>query len=634
METMTERTKKFTSRNSTIYCLATPKLHLKLALVLQFAFFEVSAFAVRDSKIVKGDKPATNRMTVYCEKMKKWSKNRNHKLNQLLEIDFQNNLEESPEFATFAGKPGFNDKWTDWSDSAIERRRSDLICLREALNGSAKEKWTEADELNFKLFKKKTDTSVEGLFFQDELLRINQMDGIQVDVVDVLKDSPGATKKDIEDRFTRLKSFSRLVDETISLMERGLKLGISNPKVLMLKVPKQIDSVLEGSLEDGPLYSVFKESSFVTASPKNVWVLNEAKTIIQENVYPSLKKLKKFLVEEYIPNCRTSTSWKDLPNGEAWYNFLARYHTTTSMSALDIHQLGLREVERLENAMKSLRESIPGVSAGANREDFHRFLLNDPQFFYSTSKDLLTNYRDIAKRIDPELPKLFKTLPRLTYGVREISPHKAEAAPTAYYHEGSAEAGYPGYFEANTFDLKSRPKWEMEVLTLHEAVPGHHLQLALQSEMTDIPEFRKYISYTSFIEGWGLYAESLGSDLGLFRDVYSKYGYFAYEMWRSVRLVVDTGMHALGWTREQGLTYFMDHIPKTKLQAENEIDRYLVNPGQALAYKVGQLKFLELRERVKAKLKDKFDIRLFHDEILKRGALPMDLLETYVDKKF
>ena len=274
--------------------------------------------------------------------------------------------------------------------------------------------------------------------------------------------------------------------------------------------------------------------------------------------------------------------------------------------------------------MTKLREQIKFKGSA---EDFNKFLLTDPQFYYAKKDDLLNGYRNIAKRIDPELPKLFKELPRLTYGVREMPEYKAKESPGAYYEQGSLEAGRAGYFTANTYDLRVRPKWAMEALTMHESVPGHHLQIALAQEIKGLPKFRTEGAYTAYVEGWGLYAEHLGEEMGFYKDPYSKYGELTYEMWRAVRLVVDTGMHAKSWSRQKAIDFMKSRLPKSQLEVEVEIDRYVTWPGQALAYKVGQLKFLELRARAKATLGEKFNVREFHDELLRHGALPMDVLE-------
>ncbi len=262
--------------------------------------------------------------------------------------------------------------------------------------------------------------------------------------------------------------------------------------------------------------------------------------------------------------------------------------------------------------------------------DFCQFLRTDPRFFYDKPEDLLTGYRDIAKRIDPELIKLFGKLPRLPYGVVAVPAYSEKSQTTAYYEEGSLAAGRPGYFNANTYDLKSRPKWEMEALTSHEAVPGHHLQIAIAQELEGVPEWRKHDDYTAFVEGWGLYSESLGTEMGLYKDPYSKFGQLTYEIWRAIRLVVDTGMHTMGWTRQQAIDYFKANSAKAEHDIEVEVDRYIVWPGQALAYKIGELKIKEMRAYAEKELGAKFDIRAFHDHILGNGAVPLDLLEKNV----
>jgi len=287
----------------------------------------------------------------------------------------------------------------------------------------------------------------------------------------------------------------------------------------------------------------------------------------------------------------------------------------------------MREVQRIRALMDSV---IASTGFKGSFADFARFLRTDPQFFYDDSASLVRAYRDIAKRADPGLIKLFGKLPRLPYGVTTIPSFMAKSQTTAYYQGGSLQAGRPGYFFVNTYDLKSRPKWEMEALSLHEAVPGHHLQIALAQELDGVPEFRRYGGYTAFVEGWGLYAEGLGPQLGMYQDPYSKFGQLTYEMWRAVRLVLDTGIHAMGWTREQALQFFKDNAPKAEQDITVEVDRYIAWPGQALAYKIGQLKFRELRDSATAALGPRFDIRAYHDEALRNGALPLDLLEQDV----
>jgi uncharacterized protein (DUF885 family) len=297
------------------------------------------------------------------------------------------------------------------------------------------------------------------------------------------------------------------------------------------------------------------------------------------------------------------------------------------MSPQEIHDIGLREVKRIRAEMNVI---IKSTGFEGSFEEFLHFLRTDPQFYHTSAADLMREYRDIAKRADPELTRVFGHLPRTPYGVIEVPSYAEQSTTTAYYQRGSLKAGRPGYYFANTYALETRPRWEMEALTLHEAVPGHHLQISIQQELENVPWFRQNPSYTAFSEGWGLYAESLGEEMGFYKDPYSKFGQLTYEMWRAIRLVVDTGMHYLGWSRQQAIDYFKANAGKSEHDIVVEIDRYIVWPGQALAYKIGELKIKELRAYAEEKLGDEFDIRAFHDEVLGRGAVPLKVLDTNI----
>ena len=353
----------------------------------------------------------------------------------------------------------------------------------------------------------------------------------------------------------------------------------------------------------------------------------EAVKIYGEQLVPAYRKLHEYLVQEYLPKTRESTAWEALPDGAKWYALLVREHTTTRMSPEEIHELGLSEVKRIRGEM----EKVAGEAGYAGRyAEFVNYLRTDPRFYYTDADDVLRGFRDIAKRIDPGLPRLFGKLPRLTYGVKAIPDYAAESAPAAYYEGGSTQTGRPGYFCANTSNLAARPKWQMETLALHESVPGHHLQISLAQEMEGEPEFRKYDGYTAYVEGWALYCESLGREFGLYRDPPSHYGELSFEIWRAARLVVDTGLHAKGWSRQQAIDYMVQNGGRTAYEAGVEVDRYIVSPGQALAYKIGQLKILALRDEAQKALGDRFDLRAFHDLLLGQGALPLDVLESQV----
>jgi uncharacterized protein (DUF885 family) len=333
-------------------------------------------------------------------------------------------------------------------------------------------------------------------------------------------------------------------------------------------------------------------------------------------------------VEHYIPAARESIGMRALPDGEAWYSWSVRHYTTTRLTPDEIHAVGLSEVERIRAQMDG---AIAASGFTGTFHDFARFLRTDPRFYFEKPGDLLAAYRDICKRADPELVRLFGRLPRLPYGVKPVPAYAEKSQTTAYYEPGSPAAGRPGYFFANTYDLPSRPIWEMEPLALHEAVPGHHLQIALQQELRDLPPFRRHLYVDAFGEGWGLYSERLGLEAGFYQDPYSNFGRLTYEMWRACRLVVDTGLHAKGWSRDQALRYLAENTALSIHEVTTETDRYIAWPGQALAYKMGELKIRELRQRAESVLGPRFDVRAFHDAVLREGSVPLTVLEAQID---
>lgn len=546
------------------------------------------------------------------------------KLKRFLDEQWKYRMTEFPEWATYVGYPGQNRRWTDRSRPALERRKVEEVCQLVALRRIPARALSQKDRVTHEMALRRLENSIEGHRFDDDVLMLDHLGGIHMSLPDLLMAMPRTKASDYEDILARLESFPAVTEQTEALLREGLKKGITPVKMFMAKVPAQFDGVLTPKPEDSPLLRPFLEAGAGLSEAERLAFREKGLTVIRERVYPALAKLKDFVVTQYIPGCREFISWSAMPDGKNWYAYLVKSSTTTNQTPEELHQIGLREVERLLAEMNKIREQ---VKFKGDLKKFNRFLLEDPQFYFKDPKDLMLAYRDIAKRIDPELPRLFKTLPRLPYGIREMPAYKAPSAPTAYYMSGSIEAGRAGFFEANTYDLKARPKWGMEALTIHEAVPGHHLQIALAQEVEGLPEFRRRGGYTAFVEGWALYSESLGEELGFYKDPYSMYGRHSYELWRAIRLVVDTGMHHLGWSREKALQYFMDLMPKTRLESEVEIDRYITWPGQALAYKVGQMKFVELREKARQTLGEKFDIRAYHDEVLRHGAVPLDVLD-------
>jgi len=550
------------------------------------------------------------------------------KLNRLIDDEWAWGLQEFPTGATSLGEPGYNDRWPDLAASAYERRRKHAHDVLARLKAIDRSKLPKDDQLNYDLFRRDVELDIAGQRFPEELMPINQMGGLHQDVADLMLYSPHEKVKDFDDTLKRLRSFPLLLDQTIDLMRRGLAKGLTPPRITLRNVREAIDSQIVDDPTRSPIYEqAFGKFPESVSKSEQDRIRSEAQAAIRESVVPAYRKLAKFWNEEYEPRARTTVGASNLPDGKAWYEWRIRQMTTTDLTADQIHEIGLHEVKRIRAEMEKIKDQ---TGFKGDLAAFFTFLRTDPQFYFHSKDALITAYRDIAKRIDPELPRLFGTLPRLTYGVLPVPAYSEKNQTTAYYSPGSVEAGRPGYFFANTYDLKSRPKWEMEALTVHEAVPGHHLQISRAQELGELPKFRRNAGYTAFVEGWGLYSESLGPELGLYKDPYSKFGQLTYEMWRAIRLVVDTGIHSKGWTREQAISFFKDNAGKTEHDITVEIDRYIVLPAQALAYKLGELKIKELRAYATQELGDRFDIRRFHDVVLGAGSLPLSILETRV----
>ena len=439
---------------------------------------------------------------------------------------------------------------------------------------------------------------------------------------------PQRNRQDFQDQLTRLTNASAYIEQNIAMLREGLAKGITPPQITLRDVPQQIRNTIPEDVNQSPLLSSFTNFPDSISDDEEAALIAEAKRIITEQLYPALNQLLVFMETDYIPNAASSIALSDMPDGTNWYNHRVKQFTTSSLTANEIHELGLSEVKRIRAEMDKV---IADSGFEGSFSEFTHFLRTDKQFYMTSAEDLLRGYRDIAKRADPELAKLFGTLPRLPYGVIAIPDYAAKSQTTAYYWGGSNKTGRAGYFYANTYALNTRPTWEMEALTLHEAMPGHHLQISISQELPETHPLRQNLSYTGFVEGWGLYAESLGTEMGFYTDPYNRFGQLSYEMWRAVRLVVDTGMHMFGWDRQRAIDFFASNTAKSLHDIEVEIDRYISWPGQALAYKLGELKFKELRARATEKLGDKFDVREFHDQLLNRGALPLDILEQRIN---
>jgi len=547
-------------------------------------------------------------------------------LHDLFAREWEYGLRENPTRASQQGDRRWNDRWRDLSLEAIKRRHAHAREVVAQLAKIDRARLSAADQLNYDLFKKDYESGIEEFKFRWYLVPLNQRGGIQTEneLADSLRFE---TVKDYQDWIARINAFPAYMDQTIALMREGIAAKMLLPKVIMQRVPAQIDKQIVANPEQSPFYKPFKRFPTGIVVREQERLMREALLAIATNVIPSYQRFKKFFVEEYLPASYDEVGAWQMPEGEAMYAFFVRKYTTTNVTPREVHEKGLSEVKRIHAAMQEVMDQ---VGFKGTFQEFFTFLRTDQRFYYKTPEELFAAYQALAKRIDPNLVKVFRKLPRMPYGVEPIPSAIAPDTTTAYYRQPAADGSRAGTYFVNLFQPEARPRWEMMALSLHESVPGHHLQIALAQEQGDIPNFRRYGGYTAFTEGWGLYAESLGQEMGLYDDPYAKFGQLTYEMWRAVRLVVDTGMHQMHWSRKQAIDYFMENAPKQQLDIINEIDRYIAWPGQALAYKTGELKIKELRERAHRELGSSFDLREFHEVVLGSGAVPLDVLERNV----
>jgi uncharacterized protein (DUF885 family) len=554
-------------------------------------------------------------------------------LHALVEDYFEQQLELSPMNATAIGdsryddrlddstSPGFREKAFGIERAFLDRaRRIDAAML------------SPAARLTYDIFVSEREQALEGQKFREDYMPFNQMSGLPMDLAvygSGTGPQPFATVKDYERFLARVREFPRWADGAIVQMRLGMANGITVPKVAMAKVAPQLREIVTAKLEDNifwaPMVSIPKDMS-----AKDRQRITDAYTLaLTREVLPAYTRLADFLERDYLPAARTTVGWTDLPDGQAWYRWRIRQSTTMNMPAEEIHQLGLAEVARIRGEMLRVKAQ---VGFGGDLDAFFTHLEEDPQFYYASEAELLGAYRDVKRRIDAMLPKLFADFPKADYEIRAVEPFRAASAAGASYQAPSADGKRPGIFYINTHNLKAQPKFGLETLSLHEAAPGHHFQIAIQQELTDLPRFRRFNGYVSYSEGWALYAESIGKELGVFTDPYQWYGRLSDEMLRAMRLVVDTGLHAKGWSREQAIKYMLDNSSLAESDVTAEVERYIVWPGQALGYKLGQLHITALRAKAQAQLGGSFDVREFHSQVLRDGALPMDVLTAKIDR--
>ncbi|MGZ5072373.1 MAG: DUF885 domain-containing protein [Usitatibacter sp.] len=560
----------------------------------------------------------------------------NKALNDLFEREFANELVEHPELATLVGVPGFDDKLTDRSPQAVARRKAHTKDVLAELGRYDPASLSTQDRISRELaletftMRDRENALYGDLPFgasEDGWMPASTMNGPQMTMAFLTRAARFATVADYENYLKRLAAVPAMLEQRQAQMRAGMRSGWMPPHEAMVRVPPMYIVFAGADVTASPLWRPFAKFPADVPAADQARLAASAKSVLAERVHPAFAAFKRFLEDDYLPATRKDLAASKLPAGPAYYALRVREMTTLPLDPAAIHETGKSEVARIRKAMD---EVIASTGFKGTFAQFLEFIRTDPRFFFKTPEARLMAYRDIAKRADAELPKLFAELPRLPYGVRAMEAFEGDNADQ--YIPGALDGTRAGFFEANVNNLGKRPSHEMESTLLHEAVPGHHLQNARAQELTGLPTFRRALWYVAYGEGWALYAESLGYEMGFYTDPYSRFGALSAEMLRACRLVVDTGIHSMGWSREQAIRYLADNSGVHEDFAAAEVDRYIVLPGQALGYKVGELKIKALRAKAKAALGERFDLRRFHNALLDDGALPLTVLEARIDE--
>jgi uncharacterized protein (DUF885 family) len=554
-------------------------------------------------------------------------------LNALVEEYFDRSLELSPMDATSIGDPRFDDRLDETTSAgfrervfAIDRAYLDRARLIDAT------RLTPGARITWEIFVGERELSLEGQKYPEELLPLNQMNALPLDLAVFGSGSGPQPFTDVRDydRFlARVRQFPRWVDGAIAMMRAGIARGITVPRPAMAKVVPQMRELVTAKVEDSVFWRPLASLPQKIDAADRARITTEYRRALETEILPAYTRLAEFIERDYLPAARTTVGWSDLPEGADWYRWRIRRSTTMDMAPEQIHALGLAEVARIRGEMLAVKEQ---VGFKGDLPAFFRHLEDDPQFYFTSEAELLGTYRDVKRRVDSLLPKLFADFPKADYEIRPVEAFRAASSAGGSYQAPSADGKRPGIFYINTFNLKAQPRFGVETLSLHEAAPGHHFQISIQQELTGLPRYRRFNGYVSYSEGWALYAESIGKELGVFTDPYQWYGRLSDEMLRAMRLVVDTGLHAKGWTREQAIAYMLDNSTLTESDVTAEVERYIVWPGQALGYKLGQLHISALRARAEQQLGADFDVREFHSQVLRDGAVPMDVLTAKIDR--
>ena len=551
----------------------------------------------------------------------------------LVEEYFESQLELSPMNATAIGVKRYDDRLDETTSPGF--REKELAVQRAFLDRARvldAARLSPSSRITYDIFVSEREHTLAGRRFPEELMPLNQMSGLPMDLAvygSGAGPQPFATVRDYQRFLSRMRQFPRWADGAIAMMREGMARGITVPRPAMVKVLPQLREILSAPLQDNIFWTPVASMPPAFSAAERALLTDAYRAALTTEVLPAYARLADFIERDYLPAARTTVGWSELPDGAEWYRWRVRHATTMDVSPEEVHALGLAEVARIRGEMVAVKEQ---VGFQGDLDAFFRHLEEDPSFYFTSEQDLLGAYRGVKHRIDALLPKLFADFPKADYEIRPVEPFRAASAAGASYQAPSADGKRPGIFYINTYNLKAQPRFGIETLSLHEAAPGHHFQIAIQQELDDLPRFRRFNNYVSYAEGWALYAESIGKELGLFTDPYQWYGRLSDEMLRAMRLVVDTGLHAKGWTREQAIQYMLDNSSLAETDVTAEVERYIVWPGQALGYKLGQIHISALRAKAQAALGDRFDVKEFHSQVLRDGAVPMDVLTAKIDR--
>ena len=533
----------------------------------------------------------------------------------------------SPTWATYLGIHDHDDRLDDMSIAGYRLMESTLLDFKRRAESFAGKKLNGADQTSLVIFRTSIERRLRDLALRNYLMPLGQQLGVHIEFPQLPFSHPFNTVKDYENYLKRLRAFPQQVQQVIALCREGMAEGLVPPRFIVEQIIPQLTASIVRDPEESPLHQAVTRMPATFSDADIARLTSAIRTAIMDDVTPAFAALRAFIADEYLPKARTDAGVWSIPNGAERYAAALAHHTTTALTADEIHAIGLRELARIEAEMDLLRAKT-GFTGGT--EEFNAFLRTDARFYYTDADALEQGFRTILNDIEPKLPTMFSKLPRTAFDLKRIETFREASAPAAYYYPPNEDGSRPGYFFYNAYQLNARPKFTMEVLAYHEAVPGHHLQIALAQETAGLPEFRKHEDFTAYVEGWGLYSERLPKELGAYADPYSDYGRLTFDQWRCLRLIVDTGIHHKRWTRDEAVAFMRSHSALSETDIRSEVDRYIAWPGQACAYKIGQLKILELRSMAEHAMGSRFDIKGFHDAILECGAVPLSVLEDRV----